>query len=679
MTPLLLTSLVVLAVPCLAASARPAERLYIAPDGDDRWSGALAEPDAARTDGPFATLEGARDAIRARKLAGKLTRPVDVVLKSGTWLRTEPFILKPEDSGTADCPVTYRGDGGPTVISGGRRISGWRQGEGGLWVADLPQVKAGQWVFRQLFVQGAAPQGQRRSRAHLPKSGMYPIAGGANPDNQAFAYRPGDILPTWANLPDVEVVVLQYWTEARLRIAKVDDAAHVVHFTGASWRPLTWARGYLVENVKEALGTPGEWYLDRATGLLSYAPLPGEDMTRAEVVAPVAEQLVRLEGDAGAGKFVEGVGFEGLTFAHTASALAPEGHACSQAELPAPATFYARGARSCSLDRCTFTHTGGWAVELGRGCHENAIRRCRFDDLGAGGVKVGEPGNAPTDAEEATRTRITDCTLTDGCQTWLGAPAIWIGQSSGNLVAHNDISGAFMWGISVGWNWDYMPPNRARDNLVELNHVHHIGAGTLGIHGAIYCLGLQPGTVVRGNLVHDTVEEPLGGDGIILDNGCGAILVEGNLVYRAGREAFCFNFNCLGNVIQNNIFALSSQAAVNRYGDPPTVGMEPPPNANFWYRNLHLLKAGKVFLEDHWLNYQTICDYNLYWDVSGGPIKFLTHSFAEWKTKGLDRDSVVADPLFVAPEKGDFTLRPDSPALKLGFKPLDLSTVGPRP
>jgi hypothetical protein len=44
----------------------------------------------------------------------------------------------------------------------------------------------------------------------------------------------------------------------------------------------------------------------------------------------------------------------------------------------------------------------------------------------------------------------------------------------------------------------------------------------------------------------------------------------------------------------------------------------------------------------------------------------------------LEKDSVVADPLFVDPENGDFTLKSDSPALKLGFEPIDVSKVGPR-
>lgn len=659
---------------CVAAEVRPAERLYVAPNGNDLWSGSLPETNGDGADGPLATLEGARDALRKLTAQAKVQSPVVISLRGGTYRLERPFVLQPEDGGTVQCPVTYCAyEGEQVVISGGRQIGGWKQAEGGLWVAEIPEVKAGGWTFRELFVNG-----QRRQRTRVPETGLLPVAGGASPEAQAFTYRPGDIKPSWAHLSDVEVVVVQYWTEARLRIATIDDAAHVVSFTGGSWRPLTWSRGYYVENVREALGAPGRWYLDKEAGVLSYMPLPGEDMATAEVIAPVAEQLVRLEGSVEGGRPVQYVSFEGLSLQHTADPLAEAGHAFPQAELPAPVAFAAEGARNCTVRNCSFSHTGGWAVGLGRGCQGNAVEYCRFEDLGAGGVRIGEEQDAPTDALEACGNRVEDSTFTGGCETWLGAPAIWVGQSSGNVVAHNDISGAFMWGISVGWNWSYMPPNRARDNVVEYNHVHDVGTGVLGIHGGIYCLGLQPGTVVRRNLVHDTMEEPLGGDGIVLDNGCGAIVVEDNIVYRAGRESFCFNFNCLGNVVQNNIFALSSRAAVNRYGDPPTAGMEPPPNANFWYRNIHLLKSGKVFLEESWLNYQTICDYNLYWDVSAGPIRFLTHSFDEWKAKGLDGSSVVADPLFVDAEGGDFSLKPESPALKLGFRPIDVSGVGPR-
>ncbi len=74
------------------------------------------------------------------------------------------------------------------------------------------------------------------------------------------------------------------------------------------------------------------------------------------------------------------------------------------------------------------------------------------------------------------------------------------------------------------------------------------------------------------------------------------------------------------------------------------------------------------------------CDWNLYFHPAQKleEVQFDGGTWAAWRELGKDRHSRYADPLFVAPAEGDFTLRPDSPALALGFQPIDLSTVGPR-
>ena len=501
-------------------AAEPGNRVYVATNGDDRWSGASPGPNPGRTDGPFATLERARDAIRQLKAKARVSAPMAVIVRRGTYALTQPFVLQPEDSGTSACPITYMAySGEKPVLSAGRRITGWRPVERQLWTAEIPDVKSGKWYFRQLFVNG-----QPRRRPALPKQGQYPVAGPINPKKwrapenaKAFHYKPGDIDKAWTNLDDVEVVVLQHWTEARLRIAEVNEQTHVVTFAGSSWRPLTWSTGYLVENVYEALDTPGQWFLNRGTGVLTYWPLPGEDMSRAEVVAPVAEQLLRLEGDVTAGRFVEHLAFRGITFQHTTAPLPEKGHAHPQAEALVPGAVYAEGAKHCRFERNEIRHVGQWGIELSRGCQDNHIVGNHIHDVGAGGVKVGETREPKTDADEACRTTITDNRVCDGNQVYMGAPGIWIGRSGGNRVARNEVRGAWEWGISVGWQWQCLPPTCGRDNLVEHNHVHHLGESRLGTHGAIYCLGISPGTVIRNNHVHHISG---GGYGIILDQGC---------------------------------------------------------------------------------------------------------------------------------------------------------------
>jgi hypothetical protein len=495
---------------------------------------------------------------------------------------------------------------------------------------------------------------------------------------RSFRFAPGDICKDWRNLDDVEVVVLQFWTAARLHIQSIDEEQQTVLFTGGSWRPLTWSFGYYADNVFEGLDAPGSWYLDRKTGTLYYHPLPDEDPDRVETVVPAAEQLVVLRGDVSHGRFVRYVHFKGMAFRYTDWALRAEGYSYPQAELPPPAAIAATGARHCRIEDCEMSRLGAWGIELGRGCQDNAVVHSAFCDLGAGGIKMGEPANCEKDEDEACRTQVSDNCIRDGSRVYLGAPAVWIGQSSRNTVSHNEISGAFQWGVSVGWTWGYFPLSRARDNVVEFNHVHHIGTGVLGTHGALYCLGTQPGTVLRNNYIHHVFcnNHWGAGEGIILDNGCAGILVENNVVHDAIAGGWGCNFNCFGNIIVNNVLACGTKFQLTRYGDPPSG--TPPPNGEVFARNIVVWKEGPLFVEKDWWAFETLWNWNLYWHAGGRPVLFMTYTFEEWKAKGMDRDSIVADPLFVNPEHGDYSLRPDSPAYQLGFRPIDLSTVGPR-
>ncbi|MCY2995351.1 MAG: right-handed parallel beta-helix repeat-containing protein [Planctomycetota bacterium] len=452
-------------------------------------------------------------------------------------------------------------------------------------------------------------------------------------------------------------------------------------FTGGSWRPLTWSGGYYAENVFEGLaGAPGTWYLDRQQGLLYYHPLPGEDPATCEVIAPATEQLVRFAGDAAAGRLVRNITLRGLSFQHTDWPLAAAGFAVPQADLPAPAAVTAEGAVGCRWEGCRFQHLGAWGLELRRGCRENSIVRCTLSDLGAGGVKLGEPENAQADCDETCRTLIADNRISDTNRVYLGSPAVWVGQSSQNTISHNEISGPAMWAISLGWTWSYFPLQRARDNIVEFNHCHDLGMGPLGTHCAIYALGTSPGTIIRNNYVHHVAASsfwPGAGEGIILDNGCCGIRVEDNVVHDAVAGGFGTNFNCFGNVIVNNVFAYGKEYQLTVYGDAPTG--KPQPKGEIFARNIVIWQDGPLIKEADWPSFGTLWDYNLYWQADGQPVKFMKYSWDEWHAKDLDTHSLVADPLFVDAKQRNFTLRPESPAFGLGFRSIDLSKVGPRP
>lgn len=140
----LIVSLCVLLGASALAAASPKVDYFIAKSGNDGWSGRLAVPNVAGTDGPFASVQGARDAIRKMKMSSELKKPITVLLRGGTYRVLEPVEFLPIDSGTKDAPITYAAyPGEKPVISGGIAITGWKKGKGGLWTADVPLAKGG--------------------------------------------------------------------------------------------------------------------------------------------------------------------------------------------------------------------------------------------------------------------------------------------------------------------------------------------------------------------------------------------------------------------------------------------------------------------------------------------------------------------------------------------------------
>jgi hypothetical protein len=685
-TLLRLAPIVLVSLAGYAAMAAPVT-LYVAPDGNDGWTGRLATANADRTDGPLATPAGARDAVRRLKAAGE-TGPVTVYLRGGTYELAAPLVLEQQDSGTADAPVTYAAyaDERP-VLSGGRVIRGWKPGPGGLWTAQIPRVASGEWSFRQLFVDG-----QRRTRARDPNDDYFYIAAKAPPgkhpktgkpvprDRTAFLFARGHI-ERWPDMRQANVVVFHSWETSRLRIAEVNEALRLVTFTGpAHWPFERWGpkQRYYVENVRRALDAPGEWYLDRAAGTLYYYPMPGENMPHVEVVAPRLSRLVELRGDADAGQWVEHVTLRGLTFHYQDWTLGPEGHSDPQAAVTVTAAVMADGARHSTIERCEISHVGDYAIWLRRGCKQNRIVQNRIYDLGAGGVRIGEASMADSDDAESSGNLVDNNHIFDGGHVYSAGVGVWVAQSSHNTISHNEIHDLDYSGMSIGWNWNDAP-NRCHHNTIEKNHVHHVMNGVLSDGGAIYTLGTSPGSVIRNNVFHDVwpYQSPPYGWGIYLDATSSGYLVENNVVYNILSGGLMYSNGGHEHTIRNNVFALSAEYMLWPYWEK---------RPSTFRRNIVYLTQGELMrpLSRASLDARIAAneslgawDENLYWHAGGpGEIRFFLRDFADWQALGLDQHSRIADPQFVDPAGYDFSLKPDSPALELGFQPIDTTDVG---
>lgn len=676
--------LLVLCQPGLAAN--PSGDLYVSPNGNDQWSGGLGEPNAQKTDGPVATIARAQERVRELKAREPNRQtPIVVLVRGGLYILDQPIVFRPEDSGTATAPVVYQAFGSERpIFSGGRRIAGWQVTPEGHWQVTLDEVKSGRWMFAQLFVND-----ERRLRPRLPKQGYYQIAkqwppsGKADgPGHDQIGYEGDQLKPDWANLTDVEVMVFQQWSASRLRIAEIDSSTHRVRFTGKTltndwWGAFPKGHRFLVENVREALRQPGEWYLDRPSGVLTYLPKPGEKPDQAVVIAPRLDEVLVFAADGPAKRWVEHIHLRGLTLAHTNWVLPPNGQTFPQAEIGLDAAVVAIGARNVLFDGCAVRHTGGYAMAFGAGCQGNRVENCELVDLGGGGIKIGhagagswnDVGQAPGGADaEVSHHTIRNCTVAHGGRLHPAAIGVWIGHSPYNTLQHCDIFDFYYSGVSCGWIWGY-GQSKAHHNTIADNHIHTIGQGVLSDQGGVYTLGVSPGTVVRHNKIHDVWSFSYGGWGLYTDEGSSGIVMENNLVYRTKTGSFHQHYG-RENRIQNNILACSAEHQIQRTRTEPHTSF-------FFERNLVYWKTGPL-LGSNWNDNNFRLDHNLYWNAAGVPVMFpggLT--LGKWQaTRKQDEHSIIADPLFVDPEHDDFRLKPGSPASKIGFQPFDLDNFG---
>ncbi len=655
-----------------AQKGKIAERVfYVSPSGDDRNTGTKAKP--------FATLPHARDAIRALRRTAPFAPPVTVLLKGGTHVLTEPLVLTPEDSS-----VTYEAaDGSCPVISGGVRVAGWRKHSDTLWVADVPWVTNRAEAFTQLFVNG-----ERRPRARTPNSGAYlyskrlSLTGGEPGLCTGLAYFNGDLGP-WIGHEGVRVVLFHNWVNSYNTVKTVDLERRQLQFARPAGNFFLGPEvRYYVENAFELLDEPGEWYAERSKGLVYYYPKAGENMTRAEVIAPsLVSSLVVVAGDPAHDKYVKNLAFIGLSFQHTDADLSPDYPHSVQGAHTQRGAIIARGMQESRIERCEFTRLGEHAVSLREGCVSNVMTQCHLHDMGGGGVYLSEGSPATTnDGYLTAHNRIDNNFIHDGGRVYRAACGVFLGGSASyNRITHNEICDLSWMGVHLGWSWTGREPAYTHHNEVGYNHIHHLGNGVLNDIGGIYTLGVSPGTVLHHNLIHDVSRfergrDGYGGWGIYLDAGSSDIRVENNVVYDTrdgGLHLHCYTYP-YGDVVTNNIFAFSQDAELIRNADMQADSLHAVLERNIVYGSSTRMlgganwKAGSNFSSDR----------NCYWSTTTNPPDFGGRTFAAWQAEGRDRHGLNADPGFVNASKRDFRLRPGSPALALGFQPIDISPAG---
>lgn len=696
---------IALLCPLFLFAANAAE-FYVATNGQDVNPGTKGQP--------FATLQRARDEVR--KLVAKgLQSNVTVWIRGGTYTLSETLVLGPEDSGTDKYSITYAAvPGEEPVISSGVKIEGWKELEtmlndlpvparGKVWVADVPESLG---RFYTLYdKQGHLPRA--RGDGFIPED---PPAG-VDPNDRATPlrnlYYPAGAMRKWENLDDVEIVIRPSvrWTMNILALESVDEQAHLARTTLPATYPLrripkeTYKTAW-VENVLEVLDQPGEWVLNTHTRKLYLWPRTDKP---EGILAPRLSELIRVEGkidpNGPTDTPVRNLVFRGLTFAHADRDLWKAGdigiqHDWEMIDKP-DALVRFRGAESCVVKNCKFRDSGGNAIRLDLYAQKNRIEGNEIRYMGQGGIIL--IGYGPGTKDVNKRNEILNNHVHHSGLIYWHSHALVFWQSGDNHVANNyihhmprkaicmsgvrmpyfqrrcdkrEICGSLRWPeIGQPKTWDeIMPFLHTKKNLVEDNEVERV-LQKLGDGASINVTGAGEGNLIRHNYLHDIFASEWVSGVLRTDDWQRGTTWENNVIYHSNAGAW--EHKGANNVINNYAIDVFPKGYFRIYRDSI--------DGSVVERNIFYSSTGAAVFYTFAIGPQQLAkskvEKNLYY--CGGVEETSTPRFLqELRAQGVAQTDVYADPLFVDLKPRDFRLRPDSPALKMGIKQIDLSGVG---
>ncbi|OWK36039.1 PDZ domain-containing protein [Fimbriiglobus ruber] len=671
---------VLLALLLAPSAPMPAVEFYVAPNGDDAKSGSKEQP--------FATVHQAQIAARRARSQG---HPVTVFLRGGTHYLATPLVFGPEDSGTKEAPVTYRAYEKETpVVSGGVKLNlTWEAFRDGISRAKVPDG----FATDQLFVSGA--------RQHLAR---YP---NFNPDERIYnGFAADAVSPArakrWADPRGgfIHAMHASEWGGYHFVITGKKDDGTVTYEGG--WqnnRPSAMhGRFRFVENIFEELDAPGEWFLDRKTNTLYFYPPAGVQLATAQIEAVRLRHLVEFRGTAEAP--VRFVNLRGLTFRHAARTFMDNKEPLVRSDWTTyrgGAVFYT-GTEDCSLEDSFLDQVGGNAVFVNHYNRRLTVRGCHIAEAGGNGVAfVGDRDAArvPRDWKDTSQTLATldrepgpktnnypaDCVVDDCLIYRTGrvekqtAP-VQIELARGITVRHCSLYDVPRAGINIGdgcWGGhviefcdvfdtvketgDHGSFNSwGRDRFWDLAGLNLNDDQTWEAQKQLPVLDATQTTVIRNNRWRCDH-----GWDIDLDDGSTNYHITNNLCLHGGlknREGFF-------RTVENNII-------VNN-------GFHP----HVWYKHSQDVVRHNILGTDHYLPaggmpatpWGREMDHNL---VHQPGLTTPAPATKMARQSKRDEHSLVADALFVDPDRGDYRVKADSPALKLGFKNFPMDQFGVR-
>jgi len=455
-----------------------------------------------------------------RKLLPGMSQDIHVRLHGRFALNT-PLIFDENDAGRNGCKVYWESAPGETAtISGGESIAKFQQDDK-FWTA-----KIGASSVRQLYVNDA-----RKIRARTPNlenrvdNGPYLRVSSWDLENSSVIVPASDV-PEGAVDSGVEWIANKHWNICMMRVDRIVDSSPSrrivfrhpdVDLNRFEYPAKEPGQPYRWENSKRFLDAPGEWYFDKSTGIVYYYPEPGESITSASGHVPRLENIVRFQG-------THDIVLNGLVIEHSSwNRIDSTGYGDDQGSIWVPGASMSNpvsdsiasfllleGAVTIDsshhiwIRRCDIQHTGGQGILFQGPTHGNRVFGNILRDIGANGIALRQPYLQSSGG--STADTIDDNSISDVGRFFSGATAINAMYPASIAIEHNRISGTPYSGISIGWDWDGFQTSASR-NSIRFNDI----ASTNLLHddgGGIYTLGVQPGSRVSNNWIHDIHRSP---------------------------------------------------------------------------------------------------------------------------------------------------------------------------
>jgi hypothetical protein len=514
-----------------------AANFYVSPSGKDSNPGTKAKP--------FGTLERARDEVRKLKANGPLREPATVFIRAGQYRMVSTLQLTSEDSGTERFPVFWQATRGEEVrFIGGVRLTGFKPVSQPAILDRLAPTARGQVLELDLKAAGVTDLGkvtsaggseaeliynrQYMTLARYPNRGDW-LRIAAIPEGgtkheyeklvhyERFTYdsnRPAG----WKDLSNIWIhgYWVYDWSDQYHRIQRLDLEKKEI-WPEPPYHIYGYKKGqrFYFLNVLEELDQPGEWYLDRQTGVIYFWP-PGS-VEAAEVTFPELQKPM-LALDHASFVRVRGIIFE-----------------CSRAG----AVLIKEGTRD-EIAGCTVRNLGDTAIDIQGGIH-HLVRSCDVYEVAATGISI---------AGGDRKTLIRGEHAVENCDIHHYArmqktykPAVQL-SGVGNRISHCMIHDAPHQGIAYAGN----------DHIIEYCDFTRIAQET-GDVGATYTMGdwTYMGHEFRYNYFHN-IHGPgnLGCFTIYPDLPCGGIHLHGNVFFDVD-QVFHSNSG-RGMVVENNLF-----------------------------------------------------------------------------------------------------------------------------